>query len=137
MRKSLSIFFAAFFLLTSSFVFSSCSSKGNKNNCVVSFCNNYGVCFLDGVETTYITGLNSKLFSEYKSITVSVGEYIEAPDEPSPYSLGNLYVNYVFGGWYKEPSCETPFDFNNEKVNNSITLYAKWIKSSKTFEIPT
>lgn len=33
---------------------------------------------------------------------------------------------YRFDGWYKDTSFTTLWDFNNDEVNYSITLYAKW-----------
>lgn len=34
---------------------------------------------------------------------------------------------FVFGGWYKEATCENSYDFNTP-VTAAITLYAKWSK---------
>jgi lactocepin len=35
-------------------------------------------------------------------------------------------AGYDFGGWYKEKSCKTKWDFSKDKVTKSTTLYAKW-----------
>ncbi|MDR0197006.1 MAG: leucine-rich repeat protein [Oscillospiraceae bacterium] len=35
-------------------------------------------------------------------------------------------AGYDFGGWYKEKSCKTKWDFTKDKVTKSTTLYAKW-----------
>lgn len=33
---------------------------------------------------------------------------------------------YSFSGWYVDPSCMLPVDWNNEVITENITLYAKW-----------
>lgn len=38
---------------------------------------------------------------------------------------------YTFGGWYTDAALTTPWNFNN-KVVNTLTLYAKWIPVSST-----
>jgi uncharacterized repeat protein (TIGR02543 family) len=43
--------------------------------------------------------------------------------EPTPPTL----ANHVFGGWYQEIDCITPWDFAADTVTANITLYAKWI----------
>ncbi len=35
---------------------------------------------------------------------------------------------YDFTGWYKDPAYTQPWDFENDKVRDSISLYAKWAK---------
>lgn len=40
-------------------------------------------------------------------------------------------VGYTFGGWYTDAALTTPWNFNN-KVVNTLTLYAKWIPVSST-----
>lgn len=51
--------------------------------------------------------------------TVAPGEKITNPGDLSA-------SGYIFGGWYKEAACTTPWDFANDTVSSSITLYAKW-----------
>jgi uncharacterized repeat protein (TIGR02543 family) len=34
--------------------------------------------------------------------------------------------NYAFGGWYKEPDCNNPWDFSGTVVTDNVNLYAKW-----------
>ena len=46
--------------------------------------------------------------------------------------LPNLTANgKLFGGWYKEPSCTTKWDKDNDTVTQDTTLYAKWINLFK------
>jgi uncharacterized repeat protein (TIGR02543 family) len=33
---------------------------------------------------------------------------------------------YYFAGWYSDPDCQIPFDFNITMPDNNITVYAKW-----------
>lgn len=33
---------------------------------------------------------------------------------------------YIFGGWYKEATCENAWDFDNDTVTADTTLYALW-----------
>lgn len=32
----------------------------------------------------------------------------------------------TFGGWYKDPTCLEPWDFENDTIKKNLTLYAKW-----------
>lgn len=61
---------------------------------------------------------------------VAAGSKISAPSAPSA-------QGWTFGGWYKESTCENAWDFANDVVNESMTLYAKWSKQNysitKTF----
>ncbi|MFD3447112.1 leucine-rich repeat protein [Microbacteriaceae bacterium 4G12] len=47
---------------------------------------------------------------------------ITAPIQP-------IKAGYTFGGWYKELTCITPWNFTADKVSSNITLYAKWISN--------
>ncbi len=37
---------------------------------------------------------------------------------------------YRFDGWYTDPECKTAYDFENSKVEEDLTLYAKWVKTA-------
>ncbi|MDR1622126.1 MAG: InlB B-repeat-containing protein [Synergistaceae bacterium] len=39
---------------------------------------------------------------------------------------------YTFGGWYKEASCQTPWNFTIDTVTKNVTLYAKWTPLAST-----
>ena len=45
---------------------------------------------------------------------------------------------YLFGGWYREVECVTPWDFESDTVTDDITLYARWLlfEGSGTDEDP-
>lgn len=50
---------------------------------------------------------------------VAANSKISAPTVPTD-------ANYIFGGWYKEPACTNAWDFANDVVTETMTLYAKW-----------
>lgn len=58
--------------------------------------------------------------TEPSSQTVDYGGKVTEPDDPSA-------EGFVFGGWYKESSCTTPWDFDTDTVSGNTTLYAKWV----------
>ena len=51
--------------------------------------------------------------------TVADGRTAEKPADPTR-------SGYIFGGWYKEAGCETPWSFETDTVTGDLTLYAKW-----------
>lgn len=50
---------------------------------------------------------------------VEAGSKITKPADPEE-------LGYDFGGWFKEPACVTPWDFDNDTVDKDVTLYADW-----------
>jgi uncharacterized repeat protein (TIGR02543 family) len=54
------------------------------------------------------------------------GNKATKPEDPTK-------TNYTFGGWYKEATLTTPWDFGTDTVTKNITLYAKWT-ATVTFE---
>ena len=50
---------------------------------------------------------------------VTASAKISAPTTPAA-------DGYVFGGWYIESGCYTPWVFNTDTVNQDVTLYAMW-----------
>ena len=53
--------------------------------------------------------------------SVTHGSTITAPAEPGR-------SGYTFGGWYKEASLTTSWNFATDTVSADITLYAKWVE---------
>ena len=50
------------------------------------------------------------------------GDLVAVPEMPTR-------EGYTFAGWYSDPNCQYPFDFENTIVNSSATLYARWEKN--------
>ena len=44
---------------------------------------------------------------------------------------------YIFGGWYKESGCTTPWDFDTDTVTGARTLYALWYQEKDYIENTT
>lgn len=57
---------------------------------------------------------------------VAEGSKIEKPSDPTA-------SGYRFAGWYKEPECQTPWDFAADTVTGNMTLYAGW-KADEAFD---
>ena len=55
---------------------------------------------------------------------VEAGSLIEAPDRPSKEGL-------VFAGWYKDEALTQFFDFEHTAIEESMTLYAKWLEDTR------
>ena len=52
-------------------------------------------------------------------VTVDAGSTVTKPADPTK-------SGYTFGGWYKDSTLQTPWDFANDTVTADTTLYAKW-----------
>ena len=59
--------------------------------------------------------------SAVESQTVQYGEVIERPDDP-------VREGYELAGWYSDLDLQNEWDFENDKVEGNMTLYAKWQK---------
>ena len=69
----------------------------------------------------YTVTFNSQEGNSVDSITnVSSGTKITKP-APDPIRSG-----YSFGGWYKEETCTTVWNFETDTVTSNTTLFAKW-----------
>lgn len=69
--------------------------------------------------TTYTVTFNSNGGSAVSSQTVESGGKVTEPEDPTK-------EDYTFGGWYKEDTLTTEWDFTNDTVSGNTTLYAKW-----------
>lgn len=69
--------------------------------------------------TTHTVTFDSDGGSEVASQTVEDGAKVTEPADPTK-------SDYTFGGWYKENTLTTEWDFENDTVTDDITLYAKW-----------
>lgn len=80
-----------------------------------------GGTFYDKLKGSYITKGCTVTFmngsSQYAMQVVN--DKASAPDTP-------VKSGYTFGGWYKDSTLQTPWDFANDTVTTDTTLYAKW-----------
>ena len=128
MKKFLCIFISVSLCFMTCIFFYSCSPKTDSATVTVTFYKNDSICFED-----YYTPKKRNTISTgqtvYVTKDVTKGSFISPPSDPTSLGVSALLgASYIFGGWYKEPSCENAFDFNNEPINTNINLYAKWLK---------
>lgn len=60
---------------------------------------------------------------------VQYGEKIKKPENPEREGL-------IFSGWYKDIKLSEEWDFDNDVVENNMTLYAKWEEKKVDLEEP-
>jgi len=66
---------------------------------------------------------NSQGGTVVKSQYIEKNNLIAEPENP-------VRIYYAFSGWYREPSCATLWDFENDTVSGDTTLYAGWTSST-------
>ena len=62
------------------------------------------------------TGCDAKI----KDQKVKKGDLVKCPEQP-------VRPGRAFAGWYSDEACTKRWDFENDKVEDSMTLYAKWL----------
>jgi len=70
-------------------------------------------------EPVYTVKFNSNGGSTVSDQEVEKGGKVTQPSAPTK-------SNSTFGGWYKESTLTTAWNFGTDTVNGNITLYAKW-----------
>ena len=71
----------------------------------------------------YTITFDSKGGSDVASQTeLMYGDHVAEPEDP-------VREGYTLAGWYSDPNCQYPFDFENTIVDASATLYAGWEKN--------
>lgn len=68
---------------------------------------------------TYTVTFETSGGSAVDPVTVDTGSTVTKPADPTK-------SGYTFGGWYKDSTLQTPWDFANGTVTADTTLYAKW-----------
>ena len=68
---------------------------------------------------TYTVAFDTSGGSAVAPVTVDTGSTVTKPADPTKSA-------YTFGGWYKDSTLQTPWDFANGTVTADTTLYAKW-----------
>ena len=74
-----------------------------------------GLSRMDEVMVTF----DSQGGSAVAAIHAKLGSTILRPENP-------VRAGYTFGGWYREPTCTAPWDFDHDVVEADLTLYAMW-----------
>ena len=68
---------------------------------------------------TYTVTFDTNGGSEVDPVTVDAGSTVTKPADP-------MKSGHNFGGWYKDSTLQTPWNFANDTVTAGTTLYAKW-----------
>ena len=67
--------------------------------------------------------------SEIPDMVIQYGETITRPDNP-------VRDGYRLVGWYTDIDLQNPWDFDTDKVQGNMTLYAKWEQGAPVDETP-
>ncbi|MDE7100249.1 MAG: InlB B-repeat-containing protein, partial [Anaeroplasmataceae bacterium] len=67
---------------------------------------------------------NSNEGSAIESQTIMKGNKVTKPENP-------LKEGYIFEGWYQDSDLNTPWDFEEDLITDSTTLYASWIQKTE------
>lgn len=68
---------------------------------------------------TYTVTFETSGGSAVGPVTVDAGSTVTKPADP-------MKPGHNFGGWYKDSTLQTPWNFANDTVTADTTLYAKW-----------
>ena len=52
-------------------------------------------------------------------------DFVPQPDDP-------IRIGYIFKGWFKNPECTEPWDFNKSIAQKGTVIYAKWEAAADT-----
>ena len=85
------------------------------NGCRVDFFNNY--LREDFTLSNGTKGKGNNLL--YQTLTVERGTLVTKPADP-------VRARYEFQGWYLEEKCATAWNFESDKVQGNLRLFAKW-----------
>lgn len=75
---------------------------------------------------SYTVSFDLQGYGSMGDTTVVSGGKLEKPSDP-------VASGHIFTGWYKEPECQTLWDFTSDTVIENITLYAGW-EADEAFE---
>ena len=87
-------------------------------------------------DTNRIEGMERVSVPYTAPVFVRQGEKATQPADPVP-----SVTTFVFGGWYTDAACTTPFNWNTVfgtgagQQNDDITLYAKWTTTNANYTI--
>lgn len=57
------------------------------------------------------------------TVKIDENSVVTKPADPSA-------TGFVFGGWFKESDCTTPWDFTDDKITKDTTIYALWTEGT-------
>ena len=66
-------------------------------------------------------------------VQVTEDGHVIKPADPSKESTEQY--DFTFAGWYKDQLLTEPFDFENDTVNSTTTLYAKWDQTVREYTV--
>lgn len=72
-----------------------------------------------GPLVSYTVTLDANGHGETSTRKVTNNSLVPKPADP-------VAEGYTFGGWFKESSCSTPWNFSTDTVTSNVSLYAKW-----------
>lgn len=111
MKKKWKAILIALFMLPMVVFFNGCNCKGNGYD--EDGLNSYSVMF-------YTYSSDSDSFN-YETQIVKHGHTVTRPKDPTR-------SGYNFAGWYKDKELTITWKFNEDKVYDTTTIYAKWIE---------
>ena len=130
--KKKSIFLGLLIAGASFFALSSCGSKktdNNDSNKTSDSGDNGGNLVLTKPTVTFETNGGSSI----ASLEVDEEGKITKPDNPTKESTAQY--DFSFNGWFKDQLFAEPFDFDNDTISESTTLYAKWDETVREYEV--
>ncbi|MEW6710669.1 MAG: InlB B-repeat-containing protein, partial [Candidatus Riflebacteria bacterium] len=68
----------------------------------------------------FLVSFDARGGSAVTPASVAKGDKVAEPASP-------VRSGFTFGGWYKEATCITPWNFASETVSDNLKLYARWI----------
>ncbi|MFA6866948.1 MAG: InlB B-repeat-containing protein [Clostridia bacterium] len=73
---------------------------------------------------TYTVSLNVQGGTNIDEISKNGNETIDSS------LLSTTKDGFTFSGWYKNANCTEVWDFENDKVTEDTTLFAKWVETT-------
>jgi len=96
--------------------------KGDGGSYAQNYAGSNSVLFEELPKTKYTVSFNSVGGSVIGNVQIDSGNLISVPINP-------IKTGYTFGGWYKEETYSTKWNFTTDKVTKNLTLFAKWKKN--------
>ena len=85
----------------------------------------------DATPIEYTITFNSNGGSPVATRTLAYGSKLEKPNDPT--KTPDDDYTYTFAGWYKDSGLNSVFDFDNDTITGTTTLYAKWTATPITY----